>query len=134
MKRTVGEAMTNIPVRLEETASLETARRMIERYNVRHLPVTRDGRLVGVLSQRELNVALAISRSHLLEATVLSVMQEPAFQVAPGVPVADVAERMAREKLGCAVVVNGETIVGIFTTTDALKLLVEEYRKQEKRT
>jgi len=123
MSRLIFEVMTTVPVQVEESASLETARRIMERYNIRHLPVVKEGKLAGVLSERDMNVALAVARSHTLEATVLVAMHAPAFQVQKNVPVADVARRMAEEKFGCAVVVNGEKICGIFTTTDALELL-----------
>jgi acetoin utilization protein AcuB len=132
MNRLIGEVMTTIPVRVEETASLETARRMMERYGVRHLPVIKEGKLVGVISERELNVALAIARSHTLEVTVQSAMQSPAFQVEKSVPVADVVERMAKEKFGCAVISDRDGIRGIFTTTDALVLLTDMCRKLER--
>lgn len=133
MTRLISEVMTTIPVQVEEGMALESARRLMERYAVRHLPVVKDGTLVGVLSEREMNVALAIARTNNLEATVLTAMHGPAFQVEKGVPLADVVERMAKEKVGCAVVVQKDKICGIFTTTDALILLAELCRNEGKK-
>ncbi len=132
MSPPISDFMTTIPVQVDKSASLETARRLLERYGIRHLPVMADGKLVGVVTEREMNVALAVARSHSLEVTVETAMQSPAFQVGKNVPVGDVAERMAKEKFGCAIVVHEEKICGIFTTTDALFLLTKYCKKEGK--
>ena len=130
MKTVISDVMTTIPARLEDTASLETGRRLIERYNVRHLPVMREGKLVGVLSDRDLQVALAVSGTSAVTTTVRMAMEEPAFQVDMNVPVETVAEAMARDKFGCAVIVKGDEVRGIFTTTDALFLLAKTLKER----
>jgi acetoin utilization protein AcuB len=45
------------------------------------------------------------------------------FAVAPDAPLADVAREMAERKYGSAVIMEGDKVIGVFTTTDALAAL-----------
>jgi acetoin utilization protein AcuB len=45
--------------------------------------------------------------------------------VRPDTPVDEVAREMADRRYGCAVVIEGGKVVGVFTTTDALRALSE---------
>jgi acetoin utilization protein AcuB len=46
------------------------------------------------------------------------------YIVSPDAPIGEVASAMAEHKYGCAVVMNGTHLAGIFTTTDALRALI----------
>lgn len=95
----------------------------------RHAPVVEEGRLVGVVSERDLLKALP----HLVEAfdgdagdqalaaPVRSVMTPHPVGCAPSDPVDVVARRMLEQRLGCMTVVHEGRLVGIVTTTDLLR-------------
>lgn len=57
--RKVGEIMTPNPVTVAEDASLENIARMIEKHNVKRLPVIRDDQLVGIVTRSDLVRAVA---------------------------------------------------------------------------
>jgi CBS domain-containing protein len=66
MDTPIGELMTPDPVRLEEEAPLVDAALAMARGGIRHMVVTRDGRLSGVISERDL---FALQRASLRRAT-----------------------------------------------------------------
>ncbi len=97
---------------------------------VRHLPVVRRGKLVGVLSQRDLlhaslsNVmGLATEEQTLfLEGVNISqVMSAPPVSIGPEAPVQEAARIMAERKIGCLPVVEEGKLAGIVTETDLLR-------------
>lgn len=83
---------------------------------MRHLPVV-DGQLVGILSLRDVVAA----PDGAMVATVMSPMPEV---VSPSAPVTAACERMLAGNYSCLPVVENETLVGIFTATDALSFAV----------
>ena len=98
-------------------------RGMMRTHELRHLPVLEAGKLVGVLSQRDLYFVEAIAGVERTVESVSEAMASEVFAVAPGDLVSDVARTMGEHKYGCAVVVDRGHVVGIFTATDALALL-----------
>lgn len=66
MDTPIGRLMTPNPVRLEEEAPLVEAALAMARHGIRHVVVTRDGRLSGVISERDL---FALRRASLTRAT-----------------------------------------------------------------
>lgn len=120
---TIESVMSVMPHTIGPEQTLQTAKEMMRKYGIRHLPVQKGGQLLGVISHRDLNFALAVDRkdaSHMIVDEVYS--QEP-YVVEPNTSVAEVADRMARDGIGCALVVKDGHICGIFTTVDACRVL-----------
>jgi acetoin utilization protein AcuB len=104
----------------------ETARgayKQMRDRRIRHLPVVADGRLVGILSDRDLRPVLL--SPGLAKARVSELMSEQLTTVAPDVPVEDAASLLVVKKIGCLPVLDGDRLVGIVTETDLLGVLVE---------
>ena len=120
---TVQEHMTPEPVTIAPSASLAEASQLMRERSVRHLPVVSDGAVVGVLSERDINVARTLKSVTLEKAKVELVMSAPALTVPPDARLSDVAARMIDRKAGSAVVVHEGRVVGIFTSHDALHAL-----------
>jgi acetoin utilization protein AcuB len=120
--------MTPSPYTISAEVSLKFAGDAMRTRNVRHLPVLKRGELVGVLSERNVSAALA---SHQGERFIVDdVMMPDVFTVAPDTPLSQVAEVMAKEKYGSAIVqhpTSGKAI-GIFTTLDACRALAESLK------
>lgn len=122
-RTTIAEAMTPGPHTIERDQKLAVAHDMMRQHGLRHLPVLDGGKLVGVLSLRDLYFIEAISGVDAELDSIADAMASESYTVAPGDCVADVARTMGEHKYGCAVVVDRGHVVGIFTATDALALL-----------
>jgi len=120
---TVEEVMTLAPQTADYHQPLSEALKVLRQRDIRHLPVLRDGKLVGILSERNLKVALGVDHGSF---KVGDAMMPDVFAVPPTTPVWEVAEEMALEKFGSAIVVDKSgAVVGVFTTTDACRLLAQ---------
>ena len=95
----------------------------VRAHDCRHLPVLEHGELVGVLTQRDLYLLETIAGVDLTKDHVDDAMSTDAYAVPPDAPLDEVAGHMATQKYGCAVVIERGRVIGIFTTTDALRVL-----------
>jgi len=109
--------------------TLAEAHQVMRERGVRHLPVIDDGRLVGVVSQRDLYLLETLKGVDAARELVEEAMTSEPFVVAPDAPLDEVAEQMAQRRHGSALVLEQERVIGIFTTTDALRALVAVLRR-----
>ena len=124
--RTIKEYMTRNPVTIIETASIQEAFQTMEENGLRHLPVVDHQRLVGVISDRDIAMSLAAAPGKFLN--VRQAMTSNPYSVSSDSEIKDALKIMAANKLGCVVVKdNGENVVGIFTVTDAVRLLSDVF-------
>jgi len=87
------------------------------------------GRLVGILSERDLPLIETLPDSDSGEVTVDDATTEQVYVAAPTDEVCDVVERMATSKLGSTVVMQDQRAHGIFTSIDALQILSHVLRR-----
>lgn len=120
---TIGDVMTPQPLTIGRDQKLVTAHRMMTENGIRHLPVLEHGDLVGVVSQRDLYFVETIAGVDKFADKVEDAMTTDARKFEPETPLADVALEMFEHKLGCAVIVERDRVVGIFTAMDALRIL-----------
>jgi predicted transcriptional regulator len=120
---TIRDVMTKTVLSVALETSLEDAGKLMEEQGIRHLPVLDEYKLVGVVSQRELELLRSLPGVDLSLASVGDVMADTVYTVAPGEPLRDVARVMADGKMGSAVVFEGGVVMGIFTTIDALRVI-----------
>lgn len=116
--------MSRTPYTIGEDQPLSAAHKVMRERDVRHLPVLAGGQLVGVLSQRDLHLIESLEDVDPDHVTVSEAMSSEVFTVAPRASLRKVATEMAKRKLGSAIVVDKNTVVGVFTTIDALDALV----------
>jgi acetoin utilization protein AcuB len=122
---TVRQYMTAMPCTVGPTRSLAVARKVMLDHAVRHLPVLDGGRIVGLLSERDLFLLESIPGVNPTVTRVEEAMVASPYQVAPDATMAEVVETMIERKIGSAVVAEGERAIGVFTTIDALRALCD---------
>ncbi len=128
---TVRQYMTPGPHTISPTQPLSAARRLMLDLGVRHLPVLEGGRIVGLISERDLLLVESLPGVNPTDVRVEEAMVQNVFTTGPDRPVAEVVETMIDLKLGSAVVVEGERVVGVFTTIDALRALRDQLVRDE---
>ena len=104
---------------------MATAHRMMREHRFRHLPVLTAGKLVGLLSDRDLNLVETLREVDPEKVLVEDAMTSDPYTVSPDTPLDEVVSNMAEHKYGCAVVMQNAKLVGIFTTVDACRAFAE---------
>lgn len=123
MAPTIRKFMTVDPHTIGQEQSLAVAHRMMQENRVRHLPVLEGGKLVGVVSQRDLHLIETLRDVDPATTTVEEAMTMDVYVTAPNTLLEEAARVMAEHKYGSAVVVDRGKVVGVFTTVDALSAL-----------
>lgn len=128
-RKPVEEFTTPNPVTASESTSIDELRALMTTYGVRHLPIVRDGAVVGLVSDRDLRVAQGLSSTHQIPVRALDIMSGDPVSVKAETPLDEVALTMSERKIGSVIVLEADgTFLGIFTLTDALNALVEVAR------
>ncbi len=122
---TVGEIMSYGVHTLSPNTSVAQAEEMMRRYGHEGFPVVADGRLLGMLTRREIDKALHYQRA---DAPIKNYMHKGDFAVAPSDPVQSVQRVMMEHDLGQVPVAEKGEIIGIVTRTDLIKLWSEPRR------
>jgi len=115
--------MTPAPVTVKPRQTLAEVHAVMRARRIHHLPVVDGDRLVGIVSQRDLMIIESIPGVDAAEVPVEDAMTKDVFVVAPGASLAAIAGDMADRRLGSAVVMDKERVVGVFTVTDACRAL-----------
>jgi acetoin utilization protein AcuB len=125
----IKKVMTPFPYSVDSHEDVLVAKAMMQQHGIRHLPVMHEGKLAGVLSERELQVAQAILgiEPRPAQLPVWAVCTREPFVVDLNEPIDRVVEEMADRHIGSVIVVRDEKLVGILTTTDVCRLYVETF-------
>lgn len=122
---TIDAYMTRSPHTIGHHQTLAAAHALMADLKVRHLPVLEGGKLVGVLSERDLSFVETLPNVDPRQVKVGEAMSQEIFTVSPKDPVRKIAAEMADHKYGSAIVLDGAKVVGVFTTVDGLRALSE---------
>jgi len=120
---TIKLVMTPFPYYVELDDPVERAREMMSTHDVHHVPVQEHGKLMGILSRLEVERSDGqasgngrfVRDTHITEAFVVDLTH----------PVDEVLEEMIQRHLGSVLVTRKDKLVGIFSTTDACRVLEE---------
>src|SRR2546427_3702721 len=135
----VRDLMTLAPLAIAPETSGQAAYRLMQEQRLRHLPVCEDGRLVGLVSERDLQLvlpspatSLAAHEVHSLLArlTVAEIMTRFPVTVGPDHTVAEAASRMLTHKVQALPVTEHRRLVGILTRTHLLYAFVRSQTAQ----
>jgi len=128
----VQEIMTRDPYVAFPSDSIRTVMTKLAEADVRHLPVTENGALVGIVSDRDLREVVpstqdSMERPHeserILARSITTLMSSDVVSVGPGDDVVDAIDLMIEHRIGAVPVVEGGTsmLVGIVSYVDALR-------------
>lgn len=120
---TVQKYMTCVPKSIGFDRPLAHALEVMRELHVRHLPVLKAGQLVGVLSDRDIKLVLGFDGTDPKTMTVDEAYSPDPYFTTPSTPLNEVVRHMADKKYGCAIVVDNDKLVGIFTEVDAFNAL-----------
>lgn len=125
MTLSIRDVMTKSPHTIGVSLTLADAKRVMDQYGIRHLPVLEGGALVGLVSDRDVQMISALAQLDVRDVTVEEAMSQVPFTVSPGTSLLTAVRHMAKKKLGSAVVVENDKVVGVFTTTDGMRVLAD---------
>ncbi|KIX21876.1 CBS domain protein [Flavobacterium sp. 316] len=136
-KEPITTIMTKEVITLTVTDDLTKAENLFKKYHIRHIPVVNGNKIIGILSYTDL---LRISfvdaiddESGIIDATVYNmftveqVMAKNVVTITPTTTIKEAAEILASKEFHALPVVEGKLLVGIVTTTDLIKYLIEQY-------
>ncbi len=134
LPKTVSEVMTRKVVTIGENDTLARLEHGMQRFRFRHLPVVEDGKLVGLVSHRDLVHATAsflsdeadAQNARIYEQPAKTIMQTEVVSVRPDEPLLAAAQLMWEAKLGCVPVTDEDgRLLGILTEADFVKLAIQ---------
>lgn len=126
--------MKRDPITISQETGILEASRLLRQHKIRHLPVVKGGRLVGILTDRDLKrvspspaTSLSVYEVNYLldKLETKEVMTKPVVTVTPKTTIEEAAKLLLAHKIGGLPVVEEEMLVGILTETDVLEALVE---------
>ena len=130
----VGERMSYPVVSVNPELPINEALTLMRRERIRRTPVIRDGKLVGIISDKDLlnaspSPATSLSiweMNYLLsKITVRDVMTREVMTVDHDTPIEEAARIMADNKIGGLPVIQEDKVVGIITETDLLRIILQ---------
>lgn len=122
----IREVMKSDPVSISPETVLADAYKIMIEKNIRHLPVIDNGKLVGVVTDRDLRLATSRLRENPFDPgeAVSGVMSRNVMTAHPNDPVEQATRTMRELKIGCLPVVEDKKLVGIVTGIDLLDALL----------
>ncbi|ESU29391.1 hypothetical protein FLJC2902T_07900 [Flavobacterium limnosediminis JC2902] len=133
----VSTIMTQNVVKLNLTDDLTKAESLFKEHKIRHIPVVSDNKILGILSYTDLlrisYAEAADDDDETVDVTVYNmftigqVMTRKIVTVTPGTTIKETAEILATNEFHAVPVCEGDLLVGIVTTTDLIRYLLDQY-------
>jgi len=117
--------MTRHPYAVPPRARLSSARALMDKHKIRHLPVIDRDELVGILSDQDLRTF------HAPEDNVVDAMSVDVAAVAEATPLNEVVTLMEAKQLGSVVILGKAGVEGIFTRNDAMRAFCDVLQRDE---
>ena len=128
----VGSVMTPFPYFVDTDDEVGEVERLMGEHQIHHVPVQQNGRVVGIVSERDLyhlgDRFLPITDRARIRAR--DIMAYDPYTVAFDTPLNEVALEMARRHAGSAIVLHHEKLAGILSATDICRILAEIFESE----
>jgi acetoin utilization protein AcuB len=134
VKMFVGERMSHPVIAVSPEVPIHDVLLMFKKEHIRRAPVIKDGKLVGIVSERDLLFAspspvtsLSVWEMNYLisKVTVKQVMSKKVKTIDIDTPIEEAARIMADLKIGGMPVMRSDKVVGMITETDLFKIFLE---------
>lgn len=133
----VSTIMTKNVIKLNTSDDLTKAESLFKKHHIRHIPVVNGNTILGMLSYTDLlriSFADAVDdEDEVVDTTVYNmftveqVMAKNLVKVSPETTIRETAEILAKKEFHALPVCEGDLLVGIVTTTDLIKYLIDQY-------
>lgn len=133
----VSTIMTKNVIKLHLTDDLTKAEKLFKHNKIRHIPVVDGNKIVGMLSYTDLLrisfVDAVDDDDDIVDVTVYNlfsveqVMTKNLTTIFPDTTIKEAAEILSKNEFHALPVVENDTLIGIITTTDLIKYLIDQY-------
>lgn len=133
----ISTIMTKNVIKLNTSDDLTKAEALFKKHKIRHIPVVSGNKILGMLSYTDLlRISFADATDEEDEVvdttvynmfTVEQVMAKNLVKVTPETTIKETAEILSEREFHALPVCEGDLLVGIITTTDLIKYLIEQY-------
>ncbi|MEZ4787784.1 CBS domain-containing protein [Flavobacterium haoranii] len=134
----ISTIMTKNVVKLNTSDDLTKAEQLFKKHHIRHIPVVNGNKIIGMLSYTDLlriSFADAVDDddSEVIDTTVYNmftveqVMAKNLVKVSPDNTIKETAEILSKKEFHALPVCEDDLLVGIVTTTDLIKYLIDQY-------
>jgi acetoin utilization protein AcuB len=137
----VGERMSHPVISITPDVPITEALNLMKQERIRRLPVVKGGKIVGIVSDKDLLNASPSSATSLSvwemnyllsKITIRELMTKKVLTVTEDTPIEEAARIMADNKIGGLPVMRNGSVVGIITETDLFKIFLELMGVREK--
>lgn len=132
----VSNIMTKNVVKLNITDDLTKAESLFKKNKIRHIPVVSGNKIIGMLSYTDLlriSFVDAVDDDEVIDATVYNmftveqVMAKNLITISPETTIKEAAEILSNKEFHALPICEGDLLIGIVTTTDLIKYLIDQY-------
>ena len=118
-------AMTPFPYSVDSEAPLEQAVEFMREHKIRHLPVTTNGVLTSLVTDRDIKLVLGPDFAYPRDLKVRDAIVKDCYIVDLATPLRAVLRHMAEHRIGSAVVTRRGKLAGVFTSNDACRVFAD---------
>jgi len=144
MEEQVDKIMTRDVITIDEKTSIAKAIKTLAENKISHLPIMKDGKLVGIVSTHDIAAKILFARVRVttgervgeriksLSIPISNLMSYPVLTVRKGTSISDCARMMIEKGVGSLVVIDNRSIIGIVTRKDILEYISASEPKETK--
>jgi acetoin utilization protein AcuB len=123
----VGAVMTSFPYSIDSAETVTNIEKMMDEHNIRHLPVQEKGKVVGIVSERDLHHVIRRSAAAQEKNKIVArdIMVTEPYVVPFRTPLNQVVGEMARRHIGSAIILRRGKLAGILSAMDVCRILAE---------
>ena len=123
----VGAVMTSFPFFIGAEDPVSKVERMMDEHGIRHLPVQEKGKLVGIVSERDLHHRVAREASIELRSRLRArdIMVADPYVANFNTSLNEVVSQMALRHIGSAIILRRGKLAGILSSIDVCRIFAE---------